>query len=58
MTGQLHIDDIGELVDAGPVSWDGVPLFSAATVAEGLFAVEAFEQIRGQIAFEDEDGEL
>ncbi len=34
------------------MSWDGEPLFSAATVAEGLFEVEAFEQIRGQLAIE------
>lgn len=39
--------------NVGPVTWDGEPLYSPETVAEGLFDPEAFEQMPGQLAFDD-----
>lgn len=32
-----------------PVTWDGEPLYSQATVREGLFDAAPFEQMRGQL---------
>ena len=40
---------------AQPLTWDGEPLWSPSTVAETLFAREAFAQMRGQIALEVDD---
>ena len=51
---QIRISDTGEL-ETQPVTWDGEPMFSPDTVREGLFSVEPFEQIRGQLAIEDGD---
>jgi hypothetical protein len=41
-------------IEFGPRTSDGEPMFSPATVQEGLFSTEAFEQIRGQTALETE----
>lgn len=44
-----------------PHTWDGEPLYSKQTVSEarekGLFAAEAFEQLPGQIPFDQESSE-
>ena len=37
-----------------PRTWDGEPLYSPETVQEGLFPREAFDQMRGQMAMEEE----
>src|SRR6185503_19194763 len=34
--------------DAGPLTWDGEPLYSPETVREGLFSTEPFQQMPGQ----------
>jgi hypothetical protein len=44
---QIRISDSGEL-EIAPTTWDGEPLYSPATVQEGLFASDAFEQMPGQ----------
>ena len=48
MTDQLDIYG-----NAQPTTWDGEPVYSPATVAEGLFDPSAFEQMPGQLPFED-----
>jgi hypothetical protein len=49
----IRISDSGELEEvAQPLTWDGEPLYSPATVAEGLFDATAFEQLPGQTAIE------
>jgi hypothetical protein len=42
--------------DPQPVTWDGEPVWSPDTIREqpGLFSPEAFEQMPGQLALEDE----
>lgn len=51
----IRIGDNGELeLAAAPTTWDGEPLFSPSTVAEGLFDTSPFHQMRGQIALEAE----
>lgn len=50
MSDQIRISDSGEL-EAVPTTWDGEPMFSPASVAEGLFSTEAFEQVPGQTAW-------
>lgn len=54
MTDQLAINENGQIV-AQPMTWDGEPLYSPSTIREGLFPVEAFEQMRGQTALEVDD---
>lgn len=54
MTDQIRISDSGEL-ETVPTSWDGEPLYSSATVQEGLFSADAFEQMRGQTAMPEID---
>jgi hypothetical protein len=51
MTDQIRISDTSEL-ETVPLTWDGEPLYSPATVQEGLFAPDAFEQMPGQIPFD------
>lgn len=53
MSDQIRISDTGEL-ESVPTTWDGEPLYSVETVTEqpGLFSVQAFEQMRGQMALE------
>jgi hypothetical protein len=57
MLNQMRINDAGELEPDVPRSWDGEPLWSVSTVAEGsydpLFDPSAFEQLRGQMSLED-----
>lgn len=50
MNGTQYIMNAGgELEpDAGPRTWDGEPIYCAATVREGLFDASAFAQLRGQ----------
>ena len=58
MPDQLYISDSGD-IDEQPMTWDGEPMYSPDTVKERLFAVEAFEQLRGQttleVDYEEED---
>lgn len=55
MSDQLRISDSGEIE-----TWDGEPLFSPATVQDAtaagvrLFEPSAFEQLRGQLAIDDQ----
>ena len=51
---QVRIGDNGELAEQ-PVTWDGEPLFSPATIREGLFDAKPFEQIPGQLSIEGAD---
>lgn len=51
MTDQTYINPDGS-IGAQPLTWDGEPMFSPATVAERLFAADAFEQMPGQMALE------
>jgi hypothetical protein len=51
MNRQTRISDTGE-IELGPLTWDGEPLWSPSTVAEGLFDADAFEQLPGQLAIE------
>jgi hypothetical protein len=51
MTDQLYIADSGD-IESQPVTWDGEPLYSPATIAEGLFDPSAFEQMPGQTAID------
>jgi hypothetical protein len=54
---QVRIGDSGELEEQ-PVTWDGEPMHSAATIPEGLFDATPFEQIPGQLSIEgSNDGE-
>ena len=53
MTEQVRISDTGEL-ETVPTTWDGEPLYSPATVQEGLFSADAFEQMPGQMAMTTE----
>jgi hypothetical protein len=46
-TAQIRISDTGEL-ETAPATWDGEPLYSVQTVAEGLFSPDAFQQMPGQ----------
>jgi hypothetical protein len=57
MTNQIRISDASGR-ELGPLTWDGEPLYSPATVAEGLFDADAFAQLPGQLAIEGgDDGE-
>ena len=47
MTDQLDING-----NVQPVTWDGEPLYSPSTVAEGLFDPAAFEQMPGQTSMD------
>jgi hypothetical protein len=53
---QLRISDSGD-IEAQPLTWDGEPLYSPATVREGLFDAMPFEQIPGQLSIGEHDGE-
>ena len=57
MTDQLRISDTGS-IESQPLTWDGEPLYSEATVRETphLFAPEAFEQMKGQRALDFDEG--
>jgi hypothetical protein len=50
---QIRISDSGQF-ESQPLTWDGEPLYSRDTIAEGLplFPVAAFEQIPGQLALD------
>lgn len=52
---QYVMNGRGELELEQPRTWDGEPIYSVETVREGLFDPTAFEQLPGQIAFEDGD---
>jgi hypothetical protein len=60
MSDQMRIAQDGSLEpDPQPLTWDGEPMFSPSTIREGLFSVNAFEQLPGQLAIDDRswDGE-
>jgi hypothetical protein len=54
---QIRISDSSEL-EIAPTTWDGEPLYSPATVQEGLFASEAFKQMPGQTSMETDNKQL
>jgi hypothetical protein len=54
MNDQIRISDTGEL-EVAPTTWDGEPLYSPHTVQEGLFASEAFQQMKGQISMDTDE---
>lgn len=54
---QTRIADDGSIEDA-PKTWDGEPLWSPSTVAEGLFDSTPFAQMRGQTSIDVDAGEV
>lgn len=54
MIDQTRIADDGSIELVGPLTWDGEPLYCPETVKERLFTLEAFEQMPGQLAIEEE----
>jgi hypothetical protein len=54
---QIRIGAGGQL-ESQPLTWDGEPLYSRDTIAEGLplFPAVAFEQIPGQLAMDSPQG--
>lgn len=53
VSDQIRISDSGEL-ETVPTTWDGEPLYSPSTVAEGLFRAGAFEQVPGQTSMSND----
>lgn len=51
MSDQLYIQNDGG-IGSEPLTWDGEPLYSPASVQEGLFEADAFSQFRGRPALE------
>jgi len=54
VTDQLYIGDDGQ-IQSQPLTWDGEPVYSPSTIAEGLFPSEAFTQQRGQTGMSDSE---
>lgn len=53
---QIRISESGDL-ESEPLTWDGEPMFSPDTIREGLFSLDAFTQLAGQISMDVDGGE-